>query len=77
MTTISAQISTKYQVVIPKEVRELMNLQPKDTLLFLIDGGTVVLRPKPKNFTKTLRGLHRHLWSESEQWLGKERSSWE
>jgi AbrB family looped-hinge helix DNA binding protein len=77
MTTISAQISTKYQVVIPKEVRELMNLQPKDTLLFLIDGGTVVLRPKPKSFTKTLRGLHRHLWSESEQWLEDERSSWE
>jgi AbrB family looped-hinge helix DNA binding protein len=77
MTTISAQISTKYQVVIPKEVRELMNLQPKDTLLFLIDGGTVVLRPKPKSFTKTLRGLHRHLWSEPEQWLEDERSSWE
>ncbi len=76
MTTIPAQISTKYQVVIPKEIRELMNLQPKDTLLFLIDGDTVILRSKPKSFTKTLRGLHRQIWSDSEQWLEEERSSW-
>ena len=54
MTTIPAQISTKYQVVIPKEVRELMNLQPRDTVLFLIDDDIVILRPKPKSFTKTL-----------------------
>lgn len=77
MTTIPAQISTKYQVVIPKEIRELMNLQPRDTLLFLIDGDTVILRPKPKSFTKTLRGLHRHIWADSEKWLEDERSSWE
>ncbi len=77
MTTIPAQVSTKYQVVIPKEIREMMDLQPRDTLLFLIDGDTVLLRIKPKSFTKTLRGLHRHNWTDSEKWLEEERSSWE
>lgn len=76
MTSIPAQVSTKYQVVIPKEVRELMNIQPRDTVLFLIDGDTVLMRPKPKSFTQTLRGLHRHVWSDSEKWLEEERSSW-
>lgn len=79
MTTISSQVSDKYQVVIPKEVRQLLDIQPRDTLLFLIDGDTVLIRPKPKSFTKTLRGLHSHIWSSLEQsneeWLEQERSS--
>lgn len=77
MTAITAQVSTKYQVVIPKEVRELLNIQPRDTILFLIDGDTVTLQPKPQSFTDTLRGLHGHLWTDSEAWLEQERSSWE
>ena len=77
MTAITAQVSTKYQVVIPKEVRERLNIHPRDTLLFLIDGDTVILRPKPQSFTETLRGLHSHLWTDSEAWLEQERASWE
>lgn len=78
MTTISAQISDKYQVVIPKEVRQLLKLQPRDTLLFLIDGESVIIRPKPTNFTQTLRGLHKQVWpADVEQWLAEERAAWE
>jgi len=81
MTTIASQVSDKYQIVIPKEVRQTLNIQPKDTLLFFIDGETVLIRPKPKNFTETLRGLHSHVWSSlgqpSEEWLSQERSKWE
>lgn len=78
MTTITAQISEKYQVVIPKEVRQILHLRPRDTLLFLIDGDTVIIRPKPLNFTDTLRGLHKDVWpANSEQWLAEERATWE
>lgn len=81
MATISSQVSEKYQVVIPKEVRQTLNIQPRDTLLFLIDGETVFIRPKPKNFTEKLSGLHSHVWSSrkmsSEEWLEQERSAWE
>ena len=77
MITASAQVSTKYQVVIPKEVREVLRLHPNDTLLFLIDGDTVILRPRPASFTKTLRGLHREVWTDPDGWLEKERAAWE
>lgn len=81
MNTISSQVSDKYQVVIPKEVRQILNIQPKDTLLFLIDGNTVLIRPKPASFTEALRGLHSHVWSSlgqsTEEWFEQERSSWE
>jgi AbrB family looped-hinge helix DNA binding protein len=78
MTAISAQISDKYQVVIPKEVRQKLNLQPRDVLLFLIDGDSVFIRPKPASFTKKLRGLHKEIWpADTEQWLAGERASWE
>ena len=47
MKTVAAQISTKYQVVIPKAVREALDLRPGERLLFLLDGDTVILRPEP------------------------------
>ena len=77
MQAITAKISAKYQVVIPKPVRELLQIQPQDTLLFLLDGDTVVLRPQPANFTAATRGLHRELWTDPDAWLEEERSAWE
>ena len=76
MRAIVARMSAKYQIVIPKPVREMLHLQPQDTLLFLIDGDTVILRPRPASFTQALRGLHQELWSDADEWLEQERSSW-
>ncbi len=70
-------MSAKYQIVIPRLVREALHLKPKDTLLFLIDGDTVILRPRPDDFTDRLRGLHRDLWSDPDAWLEAERATWE
>ena len=44
METFVARISAKYQVVIPKAVREALHIQPQDSLLFLVDGETVLIR---------------------------------
>jgi AbrB family looped-hinge helix DNA binding protein len=76
MQSISAIVSTKYQVVIPKEIREALHLQPKDTILFQLDGDRVFLRPRPANFTQTLRGLHQDVWEDGASWLARERD-WE
>ena len=78
MVAISAQVSDKYQVVIPREVRQKLNLQPRDTLLFLIDGDTVIIRLRPNSFTATLRGLHQQVWADVDvdEWLNQERSAW-
>ena len=78
MLAIQAQISEKFQVVIPKEVRQKLDLQPRSTLLFLIYDDTVLIRPKPASFTDALRGLHQEVWKDVnvDEWLNEERSSW-
>ena len=48
-------ISSKYQVVIPKVVRERMNLQPKQKLTVLEKDDMVILVPQ-KNL-ESLRGI--------------------
>lgn len=77
MQTISAKVSTKYQVVIPKAVREVLDLQPRDRVLFLVEGDTIILRPEPDSFAGALRGLHQDLWPDPDEWLEEERASWE
>ena len=77
MKTIAVRLSSKYQVVIPKLVRERLQLEARTTIFFLIDGETVLLRRRPTNFTDALRGLHKELWPDPEAWLEEERSRWE
>ena len=77
METIAATVSAKYQIVIPKPVRESLRVRPHDTLLFLLNDGAAVLRPRPTNFTTAMRGLHKELWALTDDWLEEERDSWE
>ena len=78
MKTATVQVSSKYQMVIPKEVRKALGIQPHDHVIFLIDGDRVYLRPRPASFTKTSSGLHAHVWQQPvEDWLREERESWE
>jgi AbrB family looped-hinge helix DNA binding protein len=77
MQAVATQVSTKYQVVIPKLVREALGIQPHDSLLFVISGDTVSVRPQPASLTAALRGLHAELWPDPAAWLEEERSAWE
>lgn len=78
MTTVSTQVNENYQIILPEEVRRVLKLQPNDTLIFLIHEETVLIRPKPMNFTQTLRGLHKEVWPiDAEQALAEERDTWE
>jgi len=76
MQAVATQISTKYQIVIPKSVREALGVRPQDSLLFVIDGDTIIVRPRPASLTTALRGLHADLWPDPETWLEGERASW-
>ena len=53
--------------MIPKAVREALDLQPQERLLFLLDGDTVILRPEPASFTEVMRGLHKDLWPDPDE----------
>ena len=47
----TAKVGDRGQIVIPKEARELFNIQPGDTLLILGDpeAGLIVSRPEVLN----------------------------
>ena len=47
----TAKVGDRGQIVIPKEAREMFNLQPGDTLLILgeSDAGLIVSRPEALN----------------------------
>jgi AbrB family looped-hinge helix DNA binding protein len=70
-------MSAKYQIVIPKTVREALNLEPHTTVLFLIEGDVAVLRSQPTSFTDAMQGLHRDVWDDPDAWLEAERAAWE
>lgn len=77
MKTATARVGAKNQLVVPKAVREALDIGPRDSLLFLIDGDTVLLRARPASFTEALEGLHSDLWADADGWLEGERGSWE
>ncbi len=76
---IEVRLGPKNQVVIPKAIREALQVKEGDLLLFVVQGETVILRARPASFTDALRGLHNAVWegSDVDQWLAGERSTWD
>lgn len=70
-----ATLSSKNQIVIPREAREALKLKPGDKLLVLVRGGNVLVLQKPKSYRAAIRGLGRGLYPKD--YLRKERESWE
>jgi AbrB family looped-hinge helix DNA binding protein len=70
-----ATISSKNQVVIPREIRQALGVKAGDTVLFIYRGGRVVLLEKPKSYAKALKGLMKGRYPEG--YLEKERASWD
>lgn len=69
-------LSSKFQIVIPREAREAMGLSAGDELLVLSKPDRVVIVPKPKKFAKRMAGLHREVWQGAETYLQDEREAW-
>jgi len=40
-----SKITTKGQVTLPKEIRSFLNVKPSDRINFVIEEGTVILKP--------------------------------
>jgi len=69
-------LSTKGQVVIPKEARKLMGLEPGDKLAVDYTPERIILRKAPESYTDYMLGLHKEVWQDSEKYLERERKSW-
>jgi len=75
-TTVT--MSSKNQVVIPREAREMMHLSPGGQLLVLCDANRIVMIPKPADFVAKTAGLHKEIWEgvDTENYIREERESW-
>ena len=76
ITTV--KISSKHQIVIPREARKQLGLSAGDQLLVEVRNGTLVMRPRPRSYTKHLEGLHREVWEgvDALQYVRDERKAW-
>jgi AbrB family looped-hinge helix DNA binding protein len=71
-----ATLSTKNQIVIPREARGALQLKPGDKLLVVVCGERVIALQKPKSHRAAIRGLTR-AGAYPRDFLQKERQSWE
>ena len=70
-----ATLSSKNQIVVPREAREALGVQAGDELLIVVRGDTVIILPRPKSFTKALGGLDKV--ASPADYLKHERESWD
>ena len=68
------RLSSKNQIVLPKEAREAMCLKGGDELLVIVKDGVTIIMPKPKSYSEALSGLAKGLYGKN--YLKKERRSW-
>jgi AbrB family looped-hinge helix DNA binding protein len=70
-----ATLSSKNQIVVPREAREALGVKAGDKLIVVIKGGSVVILPKPRNPAASLQGLAKGTYGRN--YLKKERASWD
>ena len=72
------KLSSKNQIVIPKEAREAMKVRGGDSLLVVVRRGVTVIMPKPKSYADALEGLGREIWEGIDplEYVRQERASW-
>ena len=68
-------ISSKNQIVIPREAREALGVKAGDKVVFVVRGGKVMVLERPKSYEAAIRGMGRGLYPKD--YLEKERQSWE
>lgn len=70
-----ATISSKNQIVIPREAREALQLKAGDKLLVVSRGDRVLVLRNPKSHHAAIRGLTKTGYPDGH--VRKERQSWE
>lgn len=71
---LESTLSSKNQIVIPREAREALGVKPGDKLLVVVRGHRVIVLEKPKEHHTAIRGLGQDSYPET--YLADERESW-
>jgi AbrB family looped-hinge helix DNA binding protein len=70
-----ATLSSKNQIVIPREAREALRVKAGDKLLVVVRGDRVIVLQKPERHHAAIRGLGAGVYPGG--YLQKERKSWD
>lgn len=70
----SLKLSSKNQIVLPREAREAMHVKGGDELLVVVKGAVTLLMPKPKSYAAALGGKAKALYPKTH--VKRERRSW-
>ncbi len=75
------KVSHKFQVVIPKEIREILGISKGDTLQVYEKDNEIVMKKAEAKIPlslKNLKGLGKEIWEniDIEGYIKKERESW-
>jgi len=68
------KLSTKNQILIPREARNALRAKAGDKLLVVVRGDTVILLRRPKQYSKAIAGMGRGLYPAD--YLRREREAW-
>ena len=68
-------LSSKNQIVIPREAREALGVTAGDKLLIVVRSNRVILLQKPRVHHAAIRGLAKGTYPS--EYVQKERSSWD
>lgn len=68
-----ATLSSKNQIVIPREAREALDLKPGDKVIIRTLGNTVLILERPKTFHRATLGRGGQY---PKDYLKKERQAW-
>ncbi len=68
-------LSSKNQIVIPKEARDALGLKAGDKLLIVVRGARVIVLQKPEHPHAAIRGLANRTYPTG--YLEQERQSWD
>jgi AbrB family looped-hinge helix DNA binding protein len=72
--TKEVTLSSKHQIVIPRESRRILGLRPGDKLLVVTLGEQVIVLRKPARHADAIRGLARGTYPRG--YLKAERAAW-
>ena len=72
------KVSSKYQIVIPREVRKKINLKSGDRLIIKANNEKIIIYPQPKSYAKYSLGLGKETWAgvDATEYVRKERKTW-
>ena len=68
------KLSSKNQIVIPKDARKAMKVKGGDELLVVSKNDLTIIMPKPKNYGRALQGIAKGMYPN--RYLKKERRAW-